>query len=60
MKISVDPLALDIRIRAAEQVPEDSPVLVASLDGANVLLNEPTDQGAKRGRPAEHPSSGES
>ena len=39
-------------IRAKEDVPEGTRVLVASLDGVNVLLSEP---GAKRGRPAERP-----
>jgi len=39
-------------IRAAEEAPEGTRVLVASLDGVNVLLAEP---GAKRGRPAERP-----
>ena len=39
-------------IRAEEDVPEGTRVLVASLDGVNVLLAEP---GAKRGRPAERP-----
>jgi hypothetical protein len=39
-------------IRADEEVPEEARVLVASLDGVNVLLAEP---GVKRGRPAERP-----
>jgi len=39
-------------IRAEEEVPEGTRVLVASLDGVNVLLAEP---GLKRGRPAERP-----
>jgi hypothetical protein len=32
--------------------------LAASLDGTNVLLTEPAETGAKRGRPAERPGSG--
>jgi hypothetical protein len=39
-------------IRADEKCPEGTRVLVASLDGVNVLLAEP---GPKRGRPAERP-----
>jgi len=57
--IAVDPLALDARVRSEEQAPEETRVLAASLDGANVLLNEPAEQGAKRGRPAERPGVGE-
>jgi hypothetical protein len=44
-------------IRADESTPERTRVLVASLDGVNVLLNEP---GVKRGRPAERPQDAES
>jgi hypothetical protein len=40
------------KIRAEEDMPEGTRVLVASLDGVNVLLAEP---GVKRGRPAERP-----
>ena len=40
------------RIREAEAAPEATRVLVASMDGVNVLINEP---GKKRGRPAERP-----
>jgi hypothetical protein len=43
-------------IRAEEDVPEGTRVLVASLDGVNVLLAE---AGAKRGRPAERPQKDE-
>jgi len=43
---------LPAEIRAEEDVPEGTRVLVASLDGVNVLLAE---AGAKRGRPAERP-----
>lgn len=39
-------------IREKEQAPKNAQVLVASLDGANVLMRE---AGAKRGRPAERP-----
>lgn len=44
--------AVDRGIRACEAAPEDTRVLVASMDGVNVLLNEP---GEKRGRPAQRP-----
>lgn len=47
--------AVDQGIRASETAPADTRVLVASMDGVNVLLNEP---GEKRGRPAERPTSG--
>lgn len=43
---------LDSAIRAAEKVPDETRLLVASLDGVNVLLNEP---GVKRGRPGKRP-----
>jgi hypothetical protein len=43
---------LPAKIRAEEDMPEGTRVLVASLDGVNVLLAEP---GVKRGRPAERP-----
>jgi hypothetical protein len=59
-RVAVDPLALDARIRAEEQAPEGTRVLAASLDGANVLLNEPAEHGGKRGRPAQRPGTGES
>ena len=39
-------------IRQEEAVPEETEVMVASLDGTKVLLNQP---GAKQGRPAERP-----
>jgi hypothetical protein len=39
-------------IRADEPIPEETHVLCASLDGANVLLSEP---GKKKGRPSERP-----
>ena len=39
-------------IREEEEKPDQADVLVASLDGVNVLLNEP---GKKMGRPAERP-----
>lgn len=44
---------LDERIRSAEEAPPGTRALVASMDGVNVLLNEP---GKKRGRPAERPT----
>jgi hypothetical protein len=44
---------LDACIRQAETAPQDTQALVVSMDGANVLLNEP---GKKKGRPAERPS----
>jgi hypothetical protein len=43
---------LDKAIREAETAPEQTQVLVTSLDGTTVLLNE---QGAAMGRPAERP-----
>lgn len=43
---------LDSVIRAEETIPEGTRVVAASLDGVNVLLNEP---GVKRGRPVERP-----
>lgn len=49
--------AVDSHIRAQEAVPEGTRVVVASMDGVNVLLNEP---GVKRGRPAERPAGGQS
>jgi hypothetical protein len=58
-QVAVDPLGLDARIRAQEQAPEGARVLAASLDGVNVLLNEPAERGGKRGRPAERPGAGE-
>jgi hypothetical protein len=42
-------------IRQEEVLPEETRVVCASLDGANVLLAE---RGKKRGRPAERPVSG--
>ena len=39
-------------IRVEDKIPETTRVMVASLDGANVLLKEP---GQKRGRPLERP-----
>ena len=56
--IALDPLGLDERIRLDEPVPTQTRVLAASLDGANVLLTEPDETGAKRGRPPERPGSG--
>ncbi len=43
---------VDRRIREDEQAPQGTRALVASMDGVNVLLNEP---GKRRGRPAERP-----
>lgn len=40
------------RIRGEETLPDGVRVLVASMDGANLMMREP---GAKRGRPAERP-----
>jgi hypothetical protein len=39
-------------IQDAQQLPDETDVLVASMDGVNVLLRE---QGAQKGRPAERP-----
>ena len=39
-------------VRVQDKIPETTEVMVASLDGANVLLKEP---GQKRGRPLERP-----
>lgn len=44
---------LDRAIRLEEEAPRGTRVLAGSLDGANVLLNEP---GVKRGRPHERPT----
>ena len=43
---------VDSRIREAEEAADGTRALVASMDGVNVLLNEP---GQKKGRPAERP-----
>jgi len=43
---------LDTTIRASVETPAETKVLVASLDGTNVLLREP---GVRRGRPSERP-----
>jgi hypothetical protein len=43
---------LDTTIRAGVEIPPETKVLVASLDGTNVLLREP---GVRRGRPEERP-----
>jgi hypothetical protein len=48
--------ALKTRLQEQEPVPPDARALVASLDGANVLMREPG--AAKRGRPAERPGLG--
>jgi len=53
--IGLDCLDLDACIRSEESIPAQTQVLAASLDGANVLLTEPAERGAKRGRPAERP-----
>jgi hypothetical protein len=50
-----DHAELPEQVRAEEEMPEGTRVLVASLDGVNVLLAEP---GTKRGRPAERPQDG--
>lgn len=47
--------ALDESIREQEEVPEETRVLVVSMDGANVRLGE---AGKKTGRPAERPTPG--
>ena len=47
---------LNTRIRASESAPAGTRVLAASMDGANVLLNE---KGKKRGRPKERPKNAE-
>lgn len=46
---------LNASIRADETAPTETEVLVASLDGAHLLLNEP---GEKPGRPPERPGEG--
>lgn len=43
---------VDCRIRDEEHAPQGTRALVASMDGVNVLLNEP---GTQQGRPAERP-----
>lgn len=43
---------IDGRIRKAEEVPAQTKVLAASMDGVNVMLRE---EGEKRGRPSERP-----
>jgi hypothetical protein len=43
---------LDTAVRAGVEVPAETKVLVASMDGTNVLLREP---GPRRGRPRERP-----
>jgi hypothetical protein len=43
---------LDTKVRSHIKAPKQAQVLVASMDGANVLLRE---QGARRGRPSERP-----
>jgi len=43
---------LDAAVRAEEHAPEDTRAIVASIDGATVLLNE---KGKRFGRPAERP-----
>ena len=55
-QVGVDPLALDARVRSEERAPEDACVLAASLDGANVLLNEPADGGRNEGVPPNGPA----
>jgi len=49
--------ALEAMLEASLEVPAETKVLVASMDGANVLLREP---GTRRGRPAERPRPHES
>ncbi len=44
--------ALDTTVRAGVETPPGTKVLVASLDGTNVLVREP---GVRRGRPQERP-----
>jgi hypothetical protein len=56
--IALGPLELDARMRMHESVPAGTRILAASLDGANVLLNEPHAAGAKRGRPGQRPGAG--
>jgi len=43
---------LDTQVRSHVKAPDQTKVLVASMDGANVLLREP---GVRRGRPCERP-----
>jgi len=56
--VALEPLELDARIRKEEMAPAETRILAASLDGVNVLLNEPGAPGAKRGRPAQRPGAG--
>lgn len=44
---------LEPAVRAEEQAPAATEVIVGSMDGVNVLLNQP---GPKKGRPAERPT----
>lgn len=53
--IALDGAALNARIREEEELPAQTRVLAASLDGANVLMREPEGTGTKRGRPGERP-----
>ena len=45
---------LSSAVRKEEEVPSETQALVVSMDGVNVLLNEP---GPRQGRPKERPSS---
>lgn len=59
-RVGEDRPAMDARIRAQENAPEQARMLVASMDGANVLLNEPEQVNAKRGRSTKRPATGDS
>jgi len=51
-KVDAHRAGLEAAVRAPERAPDGTRAVVASLDGANVLLNE---AGPKRGRPNERP-----
>jgi len=54
-QVATEQAAMDDRIREQEQAPDAVRVLAASADGVNLMLNEPEQAGAKRGRPAQRP-----
>ena len=59
-QVADEQTAVDARIRAHENAPEQARVLVASMDGVNVLLNEPKQENAKQGRTPKRPVTGDS
>jgi hypothetical protein len=52
--VEVHEKELSTAVRKEEEAPSETQALVASMDGVNVLLNEP---GPRQGRPKERPSS---